>query len=326
MGRTFLVDDERLNAGTWRDRLWRVVLPGLLVGMLLLPLLGLLLLWSRGPGEREVEGWRFAERLAPTEFSARPTFRQPCQGDAECDKPLVCFHSPIIQQGQCTGSGCRVDEDCAPYGVCRSIPLRGQRVALRSCVVEGTRQEGEPCLRFPASALTAYACGPELVCAGLGWCGRRCAPGVENTCPEGFFCARGDPEGPVCQPSCEGRTCPEGQRCLQQEGGVSVCVQMLGEDCDLKPCAPGRRCLAEASLHEPGRGWSYCQRSCGGAGDFTSCPGDDLCIEGTCHARCTLDRPSSCISQFCVGIDGEGNGVCRTSPEAWQLSPGWPRR
>lgn len=79
-------------------------------------------------------------------------------------------------------------------------------------------------------------------------------------------------------------------------------------------------------MHEAGRGWSSCYRACEGPEDVTSCPEDERCLEGSCHARCTFDRPYPCISQFCVGIDGEGNGVCRSTPEAWHLAPGWPRR
>lgn len=41
-------------------------------------------------------------------------------------------------------------------------------MALRVCALEGTRKEGERCLRYPQPALRQWACEEGLVCAGSG--------------------------------------------------------------------------------------------------------------------------------------------------------------
>jgi hypothetical protein len=298
----------------------RAVLVVAAMVLLSLPLVGILLLWNRAPAERVVEGWRFAPWLPPAEVRQRLTLLQPCQGDEQCDPPLVCFHDPRYQQRMCATSGCESDRWCAPYGtVCRAVPMRGRRMALSHCAFVGTRKEGESCLRFPQSALREWACGEGLVCAGSGWCGRRCVPGKEGTCPEGFFCARGDPNGPVCQPTCEGRACPEGQECLRLEGGVSVCLEVQGRAChDEEPCPEGSVCVTEPFLTLVGRAWRSCVQTCGHEG-ATSCPEDFVCHQGRCQLRCSLTRPYPCWTRFCVSTDDEGNGVCMFSPEQWNM-------
>lgn len=300
----------------------RAVLALAAVSLLLLPLLGLVFLWFRGPAEREVEGWRFAPGLSPAEFRERRTFRQPCQEDAQCEPPLICAHELHGPRPQCTGSACTSDQGCAPYGVCRSIPVRGQRVAIRECVFEGTREEGEPCLRSPRLRRREWACGEGLVCGGSGWCGRRCVPGKEGTCPEGFFCARGDPDGPVCQPACEGRTCPEGQECIRREGGVSVCARVNGLPCHEKPCPGDQVCETETLIRFVGEAARWCVQVCGqdGAG---GCPEGSRCHRGLCRWSCAPGEPESCGAlQFCVSTGDEGNGVCLASPEQWILDAG----
>lgn len=301
-------------------RMRRAVLVFVAASLLILPLVGLLFLWNRAPAERVVEGWRFAPWLSPAEFRQRPTLLQPCLGDEQCDPPLVCFHDPRYQQGRCTASGCETDSWCAPYGVCRSIPMRGRQMAVRQCTFVGTRKAGERCLRLPESALREWACGEGLVCAGSGWCGQRCVPGMEGTCPEGFFCARGDPEGPVCQPTCEGRACPEGQECLRLEGGASVCLEVQGTPCHETPCSEGRGCETEPFVSLVGRAWRRCVQTCEGEG-ADGCPEDSVCFQGRCRRHCSLLRPYSCLTLFCVSTDDVGNGVCRFSPEQWDTAP-----
>jgi hypothetical protein len=288
--------------------------------LLVLPLVGLAVLWIRAPTERVVEGWRFAPRLLPAEFRERPTLLQSCRDDAQCDAPLVCFHDPRFQQRRCMGSGCESDSWCPPQTACRSIPMRGRpELALRACSLAGARKEGELCLRYPQSALREWACEEGLVCAGSGWCGRRCVPGQEGTCPEGFFCARGDPDGPVCQPTCQGRSCPEGQECLQLDGGVSACLQVQGRSCHGdSPCPEGSLCVTEPLLTLVGRAWRSCVRTCGHEG-AESCPEDFVCHQGRCQLRCSLTQPHPCGTRFCVSTDDEGNGICLFSPEQWDM-------
>lgn len=290
------------------------------VALLVVPLVFLFLLWSRAPTTREVEGWRFVPRLTAAEFRARPTMRQPCQTDAQCDAPLVCAYDPYEQRRMCMASSCDSDAGCAPYGVCRSLPIRrGPRLATRVCVLEGTREEGAPCLRSPRSNQREWGCGQGLVCAGVGWCGRRCVPGQEGTCPEGFFCARGDPDGPVCQPSCEGRACSEGQQCIQREGGVSVCARVRGRPCPGEPCPGNQVCETEMSVHAVDMARRRCVQPCGqdGSGE---CPERSRCHQGRCRPRCRVEEPDSCGPfRFCVSTDDAGNGVCLSSPEQWDM-------
>ncbi|HEX8434691.1 hypothetical protein [Archangium sp.] len=299
----------------------RAVWGVLAVSLLVLPVMLLVVLWMRAPAEREVEGWRFMPWLTPGEFRELRTLRQPCREDAQCDPRLICFRDPRFPQRQCTASGCESDAWCAPYGVCRAMPLPGQRVALRACVFEGTREEGEQCLRWAPPGQREWACGEGLVCGLSGWCGRRCVPGKEGSCPEGFFCARGDPDGPVCQPSCEGRACPEGQECVRRAGGVSVCASVIGRRCLEKPCPENKVCETETMLAVVGAGWRTCVQPCGKDGDDT-CPEDFRCHEGRCRRRCSTQQPGSCgATQFCVSTDDEGNGLCLFSPEPWSATP-----
>jgi hypothetical protein len=303
---------------------WRAVLAVAAVSLLLaLPLLALFLLWNRAPSERVVEGWRFIPWVTPGEARELRTLRQPCRSDAQCDPGLVCFHDPRFQQRQCMASGCDSDAWCAPYqAVCRAIPIRGQqRMAVRHCSFLGTRQEGEPCLRFPQSRQREWACGEGLVCAGSGWCGRRCEPGKEGSCPEGFFCARGDPDGPVCQPTCEGRACPEGQECIRREGGVSVCAEVQGRSCHEKPCFGRLECETETLVSEAGKAWRRCVVPCGKDG-AEPCPDGFRCHQGQCLRACSVQQPDACRTfEFCVSTDDEGNGVCWFSPEQWDTAP-----
>ncbi|KFA89512.1 hypothetical protein Q664_34625 [Archangium violaceum Cb vi76] len=299
----------------------RAVLALAAIALLVIPLAGLAILWFRSPPEQVVEGWRFAPWLSPAEARERPTLLQPCQGDEQCDPPFVCFHDPRIQQRQCTGTGCESDSWCPPETACRAIPLRGRdRMALRTCAHEGMRKEGERCLRFVQWPMRERACGQGLVCAVSGWCGRRCVPGKEGTCAEGFFCSRGDPDGPLCQPTCEGRTCPEGQECVRWEGGVSVCLVVYGRSChDDEPCPEGTVCEMEPLLTLVGQARRSCVRTCGLEG-AESCLEGFVCHQGRCRPRCSLTRPDSCGTRFCVSTDDEGNGVCLSSPEQWDMA------
>jgi hypothetical protein len=296
---------------------WNAVLALVAVLLLVLPL-GLILFW-RNWGPTEVEGWRFAPELSSREARRLPSLLQPCQSDVQCDPPLVCFHDPRSQRQVCTGSGCNSDSQCPPWTVCRAIPVKGQRLALRGCAFVGEREEGESCLRYAPFRQARWACEPGLVCAGAGWCGRRCGPGTDGSCPEGFFCARGDPEGPVCQPTCEGRACPEGQECVRQPGGVSVCARVQGNLCHQEPCSAGEVCEMEVYVTEVERAWRWCYPRCGGDGD-AACPERFVCYQGQCRVRCSTADPESCRkSEFCVSTEGSVNGACMFRPEPWNV-------
>ena len=280
------------------------------------PLLIVLVLWVRSPTGRRVEGWRFAPWLSSKEFRAQRDLLKPCQDDAQCTPPLVCFHDPRFMGGGCVASECHSDPWCAPEGVCRAVPLNEQHTAIRFCVFEGGRKEGEQCLRIAPPSFRHLACSAGLVCGLAGWCGRRCSPGQEGTCPDGFFCARGDPEGPICQPTCEGRTCPEKQECLRQKGGVSACVNVYGRDCPTDPCDDGQACAVQPLPLRMDWGSRECLVECGTPGS-TGCPKDFVCHQGLCRQHCTMANPRPCNDQFCQRIDDEGNGVCLPSLEPW---------
>lgn len=301
----------------------RAVLVFAAVALLVLPLVGLIVLWNRAPPERMVEGWRFVPWFPPAEIRGLPTLLQSCQADEQCDPQFVCFHDPHYQHGRCTSSDCEVDSWCPTHTACRSIPMRGRRgMAVRECTFEGTRKEGEPCLRFPQYAQLEWACGQGLFCSMSGWCGRRCVPGMEGTCPEGFFCARGDPDGPMCQPTCEGRACPDGQQCIQREGGVSVCARAWGRRCPREPCSGNQVCEAEMSVHVVGEARMRCVQPCGqdGAGE---CREGSRCHQGRCRRQCLLSQPGSCGPfRFCVSTDDAVHGVCLSSPEQWDMDAG----
>ena len=193
------------------------------------------------------------------------------------------------------------------------------------CVLEGLRKEGETCVRLAGRKTRTWACGDGLVCGLSGRCGRRCVPDQSGTCSEGFFCARGDPEGPICQPSCEGRGCPEGQVCVRQEGGVSVCARPSRFDCSEQySCPEGLVCAWEFPPSEARGGSTWCLTPCGSRGS-APCPEDSVCHQGWCRSPCDMTRPESCSIGFCVSIDAEGHGVCLSSPEEWSAGPWFER-
>jgi hypothetical protein len=287
--------------------------------LLVVPLIVLLL--SRDWAPARVEGWRLLPMLSLEERVATATFMRACWKSEQCEPPFVCFSDSRTGSRTCAGSTCVSDAHCSEGHACRSIPVDpeltgGERVALRLCSPVGERKEGEPCVRLARlrDREWAWGCGPGLVCAGSGWCGRRCEPGTEGNCPEGFSCTAGDPEGPTCLPTCEEHGCPEGRRCVRHEGGVSVCAEVHGEDCQRTPCPEGQACEVVAPMYRPGEVWMQCLQPCGREGD-AECPRGRLCESGRCRSMCDADDPEDCGPDwFCLDRDDEGTGVCVRSP------------
>ncbi|WP_395855604.1 hypothetical protein [Cystobacter fuscus] len=83
--------------------------------------------------------------------------------------------------------------------------------------------------------------------------------------------------------------------------------------------------MTETLMRQVGQAWSRCAQSCGQVEGAPPCAEDELCHEGLCRLRCSLDRPYPCMAQFCVSTDSEGHGVCLSSPESWHSDTGWPR-
>lgn len=285
---------------------WRVL--GVLAAGLLLALPLALLLMARHPAP-DVEGWRLLPRLPPEELAALPSFLRKCAKSGDCEPPLACFWDRRYLEQRCTGSDCISDAQCPVGTVCRWIPVEGEaKVAVSHCVPVGTRKEGEPCFRL-SSVEEKVGCEPGLLCAD--WCARPCGSWFSSECPEGFFCATGDVDGPVCLPTCEGRACPDGQRCVHLEGGVSACAVVHGRDCQRESCAQGQRCEVDTRPFRPGEAWMRCVQPCQGQGYRSSgCPSEQSCLDGECRETCDVFTGQGCGSDFtCIPMSSE-SGVC----------------
>lgn len=291
---------------------WRA-LGAVVTGVLLaLPLAWVLL--SRH-AKHEVEGWRLLPMLSPEERMALPSLLKACENNSQCEPPLACFWDRRYLLQVCLGSDCVSDSDCPSGRACRWIPVdEGVKEAVSHCVPVGNRAEGEPCFRLPR--LEERGCAEGLVCAD--WCGRRCGGGFSGDCPEGFFCARDNPDGPVCLPTCEGRACPEGQRCVQLKGGMSTCAVVHGQDCQQEPCPKGQRCEVDTSPYRPGEAWMRCALSCQGEGYASSgCPPGLSCLDGECRERCVVTDADPCGPDFaCIPMGGDEAGVCLLALES----------
>ena len=152
----------------------------------------------------------------------------------------------------------------------------------------GIRAEGERCRRTPSNK--EEACGPGLLCAGDGWCGRPCGKGVP--CPEGSFCSEVGPE-PACLPSCAERGCPTGQECIRsREDGASTCAVVHGQNCQRTPCPPGLLCQDDLIPEFPGQAWLQCEQDCRDP-KAPPCPEGTLCYLFTCTQRCSPEQPDT---------------------------------
>lgn len=136
-----------------------------------------------------------------------------------------------------------------------------------------------------------HACAQGLLCTG--WCGRPCQLDAPESCPSGFYCAQG-PDGPSCRPTCEGRTCPEGQQCVTYEGRTSVCAVVRGQNCQQHPCAQGQECkLYYPRIRADGLLMGMeCVQPC--EEGKVSCPEGLVCTHGACRRPCEPGAPNTC--------------------------------
>lgn len=287
---------------------WRSLSALLLALLLPVPLIWALGWWHLGgpgtPEEFSGDGG-LVPRLSFDEQSKLPTFLRNCEGDEDCAAPLVCLQGVPLVKPYCTLSECATDLDCEEGFACRAVKA-GPHV-VRLCGARGQAREGEWCLKLPLHQ--ASGCEPGLVCAS-NWCSRPCQPGEHADCPEGTVCGGDDAEGPACLPSCEGQTCPEGQRCVRLPQGPSICAHVNGRDCQREACSAGQVC--EVYLHEARRGgeaWMACKRPCG---PETSCPEGSVCLSGRCRTRCEPGRADNTCGpeQVCRPSKIAGSGVC----------------
>jgi hypothetical protein len=249
--------------------------------------------------------------LSPEERRSLLTYGHHCKTDTDCEPPLRCFFSTHTMNRYCSDSRCVTDMQCKEGFTCRTQPLSNGD-SLRVCSLVGVRKEGEACQAHSPS--NDYACEQGLLCHSR--CGRPCKLEDPSSCPEGFFCHDGSGDGPSCLPTCEGRTCAEGQQCVildrpALEGKhASICARVYGQDCQQNPCPQGQTCLLQVSPQPVDAVWLQCVSGC--ASD-APCPEGTVCHRYMCHKSCTPEDPSSCEPGF----------VChrKASQEPWRCVP-----
>jgi hypothetical protein len=292
---------------------WRTLLSSLLVLLLLLPLAWLLsiALSGHGPSLLLPQGKALVPMLSHEERLRLRTYDYECRTDADCESPLRCFYNPRTERQACADSTCMADSDCPGGFACRSFPChtleaRNGKDLVRICSPLGVRKEGERCASLPATR--DEGCERGLLCQGF--CGRPCRLDEPSSCPEGYFCREGN-NGPSCLPTCEGRSCPEDQRCLPFSAEkASVCTKVHGQDCEQNPCPQGAQCTRYAYPTHPGEAWMECLRPCS--------EGEPLCAEGSvcylyrCRKSCDPEAASACGPGF----------ACKSRPgEPWTCVP-----
>ncbi len=220
------------------------------------------------------------------------THAQACKTDEDCEAPLSCFYNMRTQRRYCSDSTCSTDKDCEEDFTCRLLRSSKGEALLRTCALEGLRQEGEMCNELPA--LRIEGCAKGLLCNGF--CGRPCRLEQSTSCPDGYTCKDGD-NGPSCQPMCEGRPCPLGERCTSLFGGLgSTCMRVYGQDCGTTPCATGLQCRQATSPRTPGKVWMECLSLC--AQNEPRCPDGQACSLFQCRPACSPEGPSTCSPGF----------------------------
>jgi len=281
---------------------------GLLLGLLLpVPLVLMLVLTTNGKAS---SGGAQDKDVSPVlsfeERQRRVTYERRCERREDCEPPLGCLFDQSILASYCTDSQCVTDAQCPPGFTCQTLSTLGAGPQVRHCLASGVRREGEGCRSPPKDQ--QEACEPGLIC-GSGWCGRPCRLDDPTGCPEGFSCADANP-GFACQPTCEGRRCPEGQQCVRF-GKASTCAVVHGANCQQSPCAPGQQCAARAVPRRPGETWMECAVACDKA--RPSCPEGSVCHLGRCREPCDPARTGACGSGFRCGRHGDS--------EPWTCQP-----
>ena len=291
---------------------WRTRLAALLGIVLPLPLVWLLsvALYGRWYGDDTAasssQRMRLVPMLTPGERQGLPTYKQECSTDADCDPQLRCFFNMLLQHSYCVDSACTTDQQCPEGFSCQTQVTDDGRNLIRICSLVGVRKEGEGCEMLPREHEDGCARG--LLCRGL--CGRPCQVNDPTTCSDGYFCEE-DPAGPTCQPTCEGRTCPEGQQCVERGERVSICARVHGPNCQQSPCPQGQLCSVDAYPKRADEVWMQCLQPCGTAND-ASCPDGTVCYFYSCRKSCTPEASSACGPSF----------TCKHRPgEPWTCVP-----
>jgi hypothetical protein len=291
---------------------WRTRLAALLGILLPLPLMWLLFVgvygqWDGTDADSAPSQQRYlVPMLTPGERQGLLSYKQECGTDTDCEAPLRCFFNMLVQHSYCADSTCMKDQHCPEGFACQTWATDNDKDLIRICSLVGVRQEGEVCLMLPREREDGCARG--LLCRGL--CGRPCRLSEPASCPEGYFCAD-DPSGPACQPTCEGRTCPEGQQCVPRGEGVSICARVHGPNCLKEPCSQGRLCWVDDSPMRTDELWMQCLQPCG-TPDAAACPEGTVCHFYRCRTSCTPEDATACPPGF----------TCQARPkEPWTCVP-----
>jgi hypothetical protein len=265
---------------------WIAAVAGLLLPLPLILALGA----GRGlPGAQDTaqETVSVSPVLTADERRAFLTHERLCRTARDCDAPLGCVPLPD-GQSLCMASDCQTDVQCAEGFTCKALRSRGEGPRVRRCIVKGLVEEGAPCV--PSFTFKhEVVCRPELRCNG--YCGRPCQLGEPASCPEGSFCMDGN-EGPSCMPTCEGKSCAEGQQCVRFERRYSVCASIRGENCQSQPCPEGMRCSVSTLPRSPGEIQMECVRACGEG--QPPCPEGTVCEQGDCRRPCAPNDAHAC--------------------------------
>lgn len=278
---------------------WRRVLPTLLVLLLPVPLVWLLSIAMSGlrPSARLTppQGKTFFPMLSHEERLLLTTYTHDCRTDTDCDPQLRCAYDVPTSRYQCTDSVCTSDDHCPDGFTCIPSSTENGKDLIRVCVLRGVRQEGELCYRIPESP--KQGCAKGLSCQGF--CGRPCQVDEPVSCPEGYYCRAGE-EDTSCMPTCEGRPCPAGQRCIDLAGGQgSLCMTINGQDCEQTSCPQGLNCIRTAYPSTPDHLWMECLRSC--FKNQPPCPEGTACFLFQCRKSCDPENSSACGPDFHCG-------------------------
>jgi hypothetical protein len=285
---------------------WRPLVTALLGILLALPLMWLLSMSLLGPdlGQPHDPRLNVVPMLTDAERNNVLTYGRECDTDADCDPRLRCFFSMVKQESYCVDSRCMTDLQCQEGFTCQAYQALNRKDLLNACTLVGKRKEGEVCEMFTRKR--PYACEQGLRCHSR--CGRPCRVDEPTSCPEGFFC-EDDPTGAACQPTCEGRTCSEGQQCIFVGGRVSICATVHGQNCQRTPCEQGQRCSANDYPQPANEVWMRCVQLCD-LPDTLPCPEGTICAAFQCRPTCTPGVPDSCAPGYVCKRRPDDTGLC----------------
>lgn len=235
-----------------------------------------------------------------------------CKHGRICSKQLnnctddPCFavtcpgNSQICLNGQCIQKDCQFDSDCQGDDLCIN-----NKCVAPTCQKDSDCQADERCVEGKCTKDS---------CAG-------------KTCNNGEYCKNG-----ACVGSCAGVFCSQKEVCIEGKCVADPCADVscnADETCqngtcvkDLckgqnQPCKQGRKCNVDKCVADPCEGIK-----CNGSeqcvdgqctGDRTcevdiQCPGDGVCINGTCK------QPGCYQGQSCQNNQSCQNGSCQEDP------------